>query len=437
MRLLLVLLLAVSPVLSAQMQMPAGTTSPLALAEQQKQLEQAEDLLRSNHLAEAREELLKIVHDSPKDARAQYDLGYAEEALQHTAEAETAYRAAIAADAKQFESRLALALLLGRKGDLAAAREQLAIAVTLTPLTGGDAVKAEAYRALAQIDAGKQNADAAQELAQAIKLSAETAEDRQLAARIASASGDATDAETAYRSLLKSSPGDAEASSGLARLLMQQNKLPEAEAVLKTAADAHPDDLSLTAQLASVYGAQGKAEAALPLLEKASAAHPNEPALTRMLARLYVQTGQPQKAAPLYEALLQKTPKDVALMDDYGNCLIRLQRPADAQKVLQAAMADTSAFADKDLLAQTAAHLAFAASANHDADTVLRALAVRDGILAPSASSLFLAATAHDRLHHTKLAMDLYRQFLKAADGKYPNEEWEARHRLIALEHAK
>ena len=36
-----------------------------------------------------------------------------------------------------------------------------------------------------------------------------------------------------------------------------------------------------------------------------------------------------------------------------------------------------------------------------------------------------------------KLAVDLYKQFLSVANGKFPDEEWEARHRLIALEHTK
>ena len=58
-------------------------------------------------------------------------------------------------------------------------------------------------------------------------------------------------------------------------------------------------------------------------------------------------------------------------------------------------------------------------------------------MLPQSPSSLFLAATAHDKLHQVKLASDLYKQFLSVADGKFPDEEWEARHRLITLEHMK
>lgn len=423
--------------LVAQSQMPAGTSSPMEQSELQRQLQQAEDNLRDHQFDTARTTLLEIIHADAKNARAQYDLGYTEEQLNHEDDAEAAYRQAIEANPKQFESRFALGMLLARKNDLDGARDQLATAVTLSPMVAGDDAKASAYRALAQIDLGKHDTEAAQELAQAIKLSSETPEDRQLAAQIASSSGDATDAETAFRTVLKNNPGDPEASAGLAKSLLQQKKTDEAESVLTQAMEKHPDNASLAAQLATVYLSEQKQDEAQVLLEKTVAAHPQEPSLQRMLAHLYDQSDSPSKAAPLYEALLQQSPKDVDLLDDYGTCLVKLQRMPEAEKVLQQAVQMPAAFSSKEALAAAASHLAFAASANRDSQTVLQALQIRDGILPPSASSLFLAATAHDRLHDTKVAVDLYHQFLKAAEGKFPNEEWEAKHRLLALEHAR
>jgi redox-regulated HSP33 family molecular chaperone len=58
-------------------------------------------------------------------------------------------------------------------------------------------------------------------------------------------------------------------------------------------------------------------------------------------------------------------------------------------------------------------------------------------VLAQTPSSLFLAATAHDKLHQVKEASDLYKQFLSMAKGQFPDEEWEAKHRLSALQHMK
>jgi hypothetical protein len=67
----------------------------------------------------------------------------------------------------------------------------------------------------------------------------------------------------------------------------------------------------------------------------------------------------------------------------------------------------------------------------------LQALTLRATVFANSPSSLFLEATAHDKLHHTKQAIDLYKKFLSVANGQFPDEEWEARHRIITLEHMK
>jgi hypothetical protein len=52
-------------------------------------------------------------------------------------------------------------------------------------------------------------------------------------------------------------------------------------------------------------------------------------------------------------------------------------------------------------------------------------------------ASTRLEATAHDKLHHNKQATDLYKQFLSVANGQFPDEEWEVRHRLLALQNTK
>jgi len=67
----------------------------------------------------------------------------------------------------------------------------------------------------------------------------------------------------------------------------------------------------------------------------------------------------------------------------------------------------------------------------------LRALAARATVLPNSPASLFLEATAHDTLHQTKEARESYKAFLAVAGGKFPDQEFEARHRLVALEHMK
>ena len=51
--------------------------------------------------------------------------------------------------------------------------------------------------------------------------------------------------------------------------------------------------------------------------------------------------------------------------------------------------------------------------------------------------TLFLRATSYDHLKEYKPAAQNYQRFLELSAGKYPDEEWKARHRLIAIQPKK
>ena len=57
-------------------------------------------------------------------------------------------------------------------------------------------------------------------------------------------------------------------------------------------------------------------------------------------------------------------------------------------------------------------------------------------VLQPTTPILFLSAISEDKLHHVKNAIEAYKGFLAASNGANPNEEFEARHRLVTLDHA-
>ncbi len=154
-----------------------------------------------------------------------------------------------------------------------------------------------------------------------------------------------------------------------------------------------------------------------------------------MLAHLDLLSGNAAEAEPLYRQLTATDPTDPTLLDDLGSTLVREQKFADAQAVLSKAVAMRDAFHNDAAWGDAAGHLAFAASRNHQPEVALQALANRATVLPNSAASLFLEATAHDALHQKKQAEQSYRAFLAMAKGKLPDEEFEARHRLVALEH--
>ena len=417
-------------------QLPAGTTDTTAPAAQPDPLRiQAADALDKRDYPAAQRLLIALTEKNPTDATLLYNLGFTDEALNDEPAAAEAYRKSIAADARYFEPHLALGLLFARQGKLPEAHAELAKAAALD--TPDNALKAHAYRALARLNEATDPAAASADLLEAIKLSPETVDDALLAGELAEAAHDLPTAEAAYRRILATHADDPEVTAALGHLLLQLKRAADAETLLVPALAKHPDDPSLASQLAASYAAQGKSNDAITLVEKLRAARPADAAITRLLAHLYSDAQQPEKAAPLYTQLLEGSPNDATLLADLGEAELHLHHYPEAERLLLRAAADPKAFPTPADLGSTVESLAFAASHNNDPQTVLQALSQRATVLPQSPASLFLAATAHDTLHHRKEASALYKQFLAAAAGKYPDQEWEASHRLIALEHMK
>src|SRR5258708_28132308 len=81
--------------------------------------------------------------------------------------------------------------------------------------------------------------------------------------------------------------------------------------------------------------------------------------------------------------------------------------------------------------------LAFAAGENKSYPLVIRALDARAKLLPEVAITYFMRASAYDHLRDFKKASANYHLFLNSANGKYPDQEWQAKHRLIAIEPKK
>ena len=387
----------------------------------------AEALIVKTEWKEAEAKLTPWVADHPTDARALFDAGYAADAQNRLDEAAGFYRRAVAADPKRFEAHLLLGLLLARQGKLDEARPALQAATLLDPGDAGPSSKGRAWRALARIDQDQNPGDASNDLLEALKLSPETPDDTLLAAELAEKSGQTDAAEGAYRRLLAANPGNAQANAGLAHLLIARKQYPDAEKLLRGALEKSPDDPALTAQLATVLAAQDKAEA-VPLLQKLHAAHPDDPAITRMLAEVLSEAGDVEGSDRLYIPLLSARPNDPDLLVAHGQNLIREQKFAEAFTAFNRATELDPAKADGW------SGLAFAASKMGKPEVTLHALTMRSKYLPDIPSTYFLWATSYDTLHDKAAAITYYHHFLEAAAGKYPNQEWQARQRLLFLE---
>ncbi len=375
----------------------------------------------------AEKKLTPYVAFHPDDARALFDAGYVADSQNRLDDAAALYRRAVRANPKSFEAQLMLGLLLARQGKLADARPELAAATALEVGDAGPAAKARAWRALAQIDKSSDPAQSSTDLLEALKLTPETVDDTLLAAEIADQAGQFESAEAAYRRVLAKDPKSASANAGLAHLLIARKQYPEAETMLRSALEQSPDDPALTAQLATVLVAENKAEA-VPLLEKLHDAHPKDASITEMLAQVLAESGDTAGSDRLYAILLASNPNDASLLVAHGQNLVRELKLMEAFGVFDEATQLDPVNAD------AWSGLAFAASKTGQPAIVLHALTMRSKYLPENPSTYFLWATAYDTLHNKAAASAYYHHFLDAAGGKFPNEEWQAKQRLIILE---
>lgn len=363
----------------------------------------------------------------PSDARALFDAGYVADAQNRLDDAAAFYRRAVEANPKSFEAHAELGLLLARQNKLSDARPELAAATQLDPGDAGAAAKARAWRAMAEIDRAIDPAQASEDLLEALKLSPETPADTLLAASLAEQTGQYDAAESAYRRMLAADPKSAPANAGLAHLLIARKQYPEAETFLRAALAQSPDDPALTAQLATVLAAQDKAEA-LPLLEKLHDAHPKDAAMTRMLAEVLAEAGDAAGSDHLYVALLAASPENPILLVAHGQNLIRQLKYAEAfaafDKATRLDPSNTDGWSG----------LAFAASKTNQPSITIQALTMRAKSVPEVPSTYFLWATAYDTLHQKANAAAYYHRFLTASAGKFPDQEWQARQRLLVLE---
>jgi tetratricopeptide (TPR) repeat protein len=253
-----------------------------------------------------------------------------------------------------------------------------------------------------------------------------------LTAQIAEANDDTELAQTAYQRLLSSHPAPPAsvaqaATGGLAQLLIKQKKYADAEPLLKSALQRDPRDPALNAQLATGLLAEGKNDEALPVLETLRQLEPGNASVDQMLADAYAQAGHPEKAEPIYAKMALANPGNEEILAAQGENLVRERLYPQAQQVLERAVKlkpdDGDAWSG----------LAFAASENKEYQVALQALSTRAKYLAETPATYFLWATCYDNLHQAKAAQEYYHRFLASAGGKFPDQEWQAKHRLVAL----
>jgi tetratricopeptide (TPR) repeat protein len=240
--------------------------------------------------------------------------------------------------------------------------------------------------------------------------------------------GDLAEAEKAFRAAVKLGPDSAEAYAGLANVYTRSKQLQGAAAALRQFVRLRPNDVNAHLQLGRILRELGYTVQARAEFETAETLSPADTAVLRELAATDVAEGHLAQAHEEYGRLVKLDPNDPELRYAFGSVLLKQKSFAEAEEQLLAAVGL------KRDLADAYSELAVAAAENKHYELALRALDQRARYLAESPGTYFLRATSYDNLKAYPQAADFYHRFLAVAGGKYPDQEWQARHRLIAIE---
>jgi len=265
-------------------------------------------------------------------------------------------------------------------------------------------------------------------------------------------------AEASYRRAIQLDAKSAAAESGLGRVLAREDKLADAAPHYRQAAALDPKYGSLLRDLAGAYEKEHQpAEAAaiyrdfagdpaaqahlgqlllegkqyseaVPVLETAYA---SEPSTTNAvaLAMAYVFSAQPVKAAPLFQKAVAAQPANFGLRMMYGRAL------RDAKQFPLAGAQFTEAAKLKPDALEAWRELGDALYMAGDLPHALAAFDQARQLGEKTAGLAFMRAIVLDKMRQLKPALEAYQQFLEISQGKFPDQEFQARQRVRIIRH--
>ena len=395
--------------------------------DQPTEISRAEEAIQKNDFAAAEPLLKKALQRDPKNYQAWFDLGFVYNRIGRRDDSIHAYRQSVAARPDVFESNLNLGLMLARSNS-PEAESFLRAAAKLKPTAHVEEGQARAWLSLGHLLENTKPDEALDAYQKAAALTPKDPEPHLSAGLLRERRKDFSGAESEYKQVVVLDPRSNEAVIGLTNIYMKSGRIAEAEPLLRQLATERPDDAGLHLQLGRVLAAQGKKDEAITEIQSALKISPNDSEAQRDLADLLKESGKLPDAEKTYRDLVKSSPNDAELHHSLGEILLKQRNFPEAEQEFQAAIRLKPDFG------AAYGSLAIAANENKNYPLAIKALEVRDKLLPPTTVGYFFRATAYDHLHDFKQASVYYHLFLDAAKGQYPDQEWQARHRLIAIE---
>lgn len=389
---------------------------------------QAEAAIEKKDYAAAEQFLLPVVQKNPKDALAWYDLGFVYKSTQRRPLAIDAYRKSVGAKPDIYEANLNLGLLLAQEKQDDEAAKYLKAALKLMPVATQAQQKALNWIALGRVEEKSAPEDAVVAYAKASALAPKDVEPHLRVARILAARKDLPGAEKEYKAAREISPENQEALAGLIDLYRENGRTAEAQSLLRDYAKRNPNDPTVHLMLGQALLKSGDTDGAAAEFDAGLKQWPGDVGLLHEVAAMYASQKKFDQAAPHYADLVKAAPDDADYHYQYGVVLMQLHRFAEAQEQLLAALNRNAKLTD------AYGELAVAASENKQYVLAIKVLDARTKLAPDTPGTYFLRATAYDYLKAYPQAAENYHKFLEASNGKFPDDEWKARHRLVAIE---
>jgi tetratricopeptide (TPR) repeat protein len=384
---------------------------------------QAQQETEKKNYARAAELLTGFLKDFPDDATAHFQLGYVYGLTKHREDSVAEYRRAAELKPDFAEAHLNLGLTLLDMKDYTGAAVALQRAAELLPgqakvhylagvaLERSDKIPAgiEQYEAAATLDQNYFDAFFRWGLTLLRANRPEEAEKRLRQAIVLR-----TDSEPAHSALIDA--------------LLREKKTDEAIVELRANLERNSGDAQARLKLATALYDLGKPAEALAELDRADAGAPPSVENAKLRASILISQQNWDGASRALAIAVAAAPDDAALHGEYGRILLQQRDFPAAERELRKALALDGK--QTDVLRNLVSTEYLAGNYNGTLD-LLDILAKRE---APLPIVLFVRATCYDKLQRMREAVEAYKKFLDADNGRSDKEEFQASERLKVLQ---
>lgn len=360
----------------------------------------------------------KAVESDPRDYTAHFNLALAYGFLHRDAEGIAEYRKTLELKPGLYEAQLNATILLLRQKNPADALPLIEAAAAQKP---GE-FRARYYLAEAQLAAGAA-ADAEATFRKALELDAKSADGELGLARALAGQGKVAEAAPHFREAAARAPEFRDGLLELAGLYEKNKQIPEAIEIYRQ----FPDNPAAQEHLGALLLNSKQYGEAIPQLETAYAKSPTD-ANRVALAVAYVFDHQEAKALPLLEKAVAAEPAN------YDLHLILARTLRDLKQYARSAAQFGEATKLKPDAGPVWNELGGVLYLAEDYPAALAGLDRARQLGENNVGNWFLRGIMLDKLHQLKPALEAYRQFLSLSQGKFPNQEFQARQRAKLLE---